>query len=228
MTTLGDAMCDFSAASLKATHSHLLGCNSQPCTRNTTGGNNLPEASTNSSLLVVLPVFSDTDLGAYGAALLASRAPQMLLNGKLDIAGFHGSWGQIHLLDLSSDPEPSARRMNVLFVGQGNRSDSNNKGFCGLVGSALDSGLRGHYDHIVIATSDFTGAPINGQLIGAVARCRLAVTIVEDQADLIVRRMTLIVHPEQLSPLCRGIEIAGPLCSNCDHPRAGTLKIPRV
>jgi len=231
MTTVGDALADFSGASLKTTHSHLLGAPGDAHS-----GDQLiqSESTAKTNILIVLPVFTDSGLGVYGKALLAARAPELLVAGQLNITDSTGAMGQIHLFDLSSSSSSSsssqisdAWRMNVLVIGQGKSDDVRDKGFCGFVGSALDSGLRGRYDHIVIAVADFTGGPVNGQMIGAVARCRLAFSIIEDHSELVVRRMTLIVHPDQLASLCRGIEIAGPLCSSCSHPSGGRLNLIR-
>jgi hypothetical protein len=118
--------------------------------------------------------------------------------------------------------------MDIVLIGQASRIDYDEKNLCGFVASAIDTGMGGHYDHVVLPVADLTGAPINGQSIGAIARCRLAVAVVEDHADQVVKHLTLVVHPDQVASLCRGIDIAGPLCFTCDHPCAGVLKtLPR-
>ncbi|MBS1994642.1 MAG: hypothetical protein JSS83_29220 [Cyanobacteria bacterium SZAS LIN-3] len=221
MTTLADACSDFSAAHLHESKAHLLGT---PAPAAETEPANVPFSS---STLVVLPAFEDTGLGTYGSQLAAARIPAVLKDGKLEIGAFHGQYGQTHLVVMASDDNPAGERMNVLFIGLGKRAECAEKSVCGLVGTALESAVSGLYEHVVIAMSDFTGATVNGRQIGAVSRCRLAQSIIEDQSDRVLQRMTLIVQAEQVPALCQGIDITGPLCSSCDHPHAGMMILPR-
>jgi hypothetical protein len=220
MTTLPQALSDFSTPALDQGKAHLLG--------------STPVETGTHSILVVLPVFSDTGLGSYGSALLAARAPELLKDGKLNIADFEGASAQTHLIDLPPSPsasngsdtsvnEPTA---HVLLVGLGSRSASETKGLCAVVGSALDGAVSGLHNHLVIAVSDYNSDPSSGQQIAALTRCRLAVALVEEKAALVLSRLTLVVESEQVPAICRGVEIAGPLCSSCSHPRTAIVNLP--
>ncbi|MFA7340087.1 MAG: hypothetical protein WC028_25130 [Candidatus Obscuribacterales bacterium] len=227
MTTLPQALSDFSTSALDHSKSHLLGSQSE--------SNNSSDAKP--SILVVLPVFSDTGLGTYGSALLAARAPEVLKDGKLTIPDFQGSSAQTHLIDLlgtpakeataASDDQTREPTVHVLLVGLGNRSSVETKVMCAVVGSALDGAVSGLHNHLVIAVSDFSSAPNSGQQIAALTRCRLTVALVEEQAALVLSRLTLIVESEQVPAICRGVAIAGPLCSSCSHPRTAIINLSR-
>src|SRR3990167_6681252 len=138
MTTLPQALSDFSTSSLSHSKSQLLG--------STTTKPVCSDAKP--SILVVLPVFSDTGLGTYGSALLAARAPEVLKDGQLSIADFQGASAQTHLIDLLAAPDKKATAasddhttettVHVLLVGLGNRSSVETKVMCAVVGSALD------------------------------------------------------------------------------------------
>ena len=221
MTTLPQALSDFSTSSLSHSKSQLLG--------STTTKPVCSDAKP--SILVVLPVFSDTGLGTYGSALLAARAPEVLKDGQLSIADFQGASAQTHLIDLLSTPsidnQTIETTVHVLLVGLGNRSAVETKVMCAVVGSALDGAVSGLHNHLVIAVSDFSSAPNSGQQIAALTRCRLTVALVEEQAALVLSRLTLIVESEQVPAICRGVDIAGPLCSSCSHPRTAMINLSR-
>lgn len=226
MTTLPQALSDFSTPALNQSKSHLLGSHSVT--------DNSSDAKP--SILVVLPVFADTGLGTYGSALLAARAPEVLKDGKLSIPDFQGASAQTHLIDLpaspsvdvqTSDNQTSEPSVHILLVGLGDRSAIETKGMCGLVGSALDGAVSGLHNHLVIAVSDFNSAPNSGQQIAALTRCRLTVALLEEQAALVLSHLTLIVESEQVPAICRGVDIAGPLCSSCSHPRTAVINLSR-
>lgn len=226
MTTLPQALSDFSTPALDQSKSHLLGSHSVT--------DNSSDAKP--SILVVLPVFADTGLGTYGSALLAARAQEVLKDGKLSIPDFQGASAQTHLIDLPASPsvdvqtgadQTSEPTVHVLLVGLGDRSTVETKGMCALVGTALDGAVIGLHNHLVIAVSDFNTAPTSGQQIAALTRCRLTVALVEEQAALVLSRLTLIVESDQVSSICRGIDIAGPLCGSCSHPRTAVINISR-
>ncbi len=232
MTTLPQALSDFSTPALDQSKSHLLGSHSVT--------DNSSDAKP--SILVVLPVFADTGLGTYGSALLAARAPEVLKDGKLSIPDFQGASAQTHLIDLPASPsvddqtndaKTSAAQdaieptLHILLVGLGDRTTIETKGMCGLVGSALDGAVSGLHNHLVIAASDFNSAPNIGQQIAALTRCRLTVALLEEQAALVLSHLTLIVESEQVPAICRGVDIAGPLCGSCSHPRTAIINISR-
>ncbi|MBU6451880.1 MAG: hypothetical protein KGS72_08900 [Cyanobacteria bacterium REEB67] len=212
LTTLTDACSDFSAAHLNQSKLHLLG----------------PQAPFSDSTLVVLPVFSDTGLGSYGAKLTADRLTALLKNHKLDIPSFQGEYGQTHLVVMAPDANPHGVRMNVLFIGIGPQYEGGYKSVCALVGTALESAVSGNYEHVVLALSDFDSTIVSGRQIGAFSRCRVAQAIVENQIDCVLKRITLIAQSEQITSLCQGIDISGPLCAACDHPFAGAIVLPRT
>jgi len=147
----------------------------------------------------------------------------VLLGRKLDLPHFQGGYGQVHLLDFSCENDSQSANLGVLLVGQGEKAGADKMHFCGLVGTGLDTCLTGKYSQIVIAIADFTDTAVDGRLIGAVARCRLATSIVEEKVALTLRRMTLISHDNQVAELCHGIAVSGPLCAGCSHPHAGWL-----
>jgi len=213
MTTLSAAFNGLSSSFFQTSHAHLLGA-----TNGSDSG-----VDSNGKILIVVPVFGDTGLGDYAMALLGARAPQLLQGRKLRLSHFQGSYGQVHLLDFSCENDSDSANLSILLVGQGEKAGSDNMHFCGLVGTGLDNCLTGHYRQLVIAIADFTNSAVDGRLIGAVARCRLATSIVEDKSEQTLRRMTLIAHDSQVEGLCHGISIAGPLCSSCSHPHAGWL-----
>jgi len=213
MTTLSDALNGLCSNFFQTRHSHLLGTETD-CSSVAAGSG---------KVLVVVPVFEDTGLGDYAMALLGARAPQLLQGRKPGLIHFQGSYGQVHLLDFSCENDSESANLSVLFVGQGEKAGADKMHFCGLVGTGLDNSLTGHYSQLVIDIADFTDGAVDGRLIGAVARCRLATSIVEEKAEQTLRRMTLIAHDNQVEGLCHGISIAGPLCSSCSHPHAGWL-----
>lgn len=232
MTTLPQALSDFSTPALDQSKSNLLGSHSESNSSN----------DAQPSILVVLPVFADTGLGTYGSALLAARAPEALKDGKLSIPDFQGASAQTHLIDLpasrSSADQPNDAKtsaaqdaieptVHILLVGLGDRSAIETKGMCGLVGSALDGAVSGLHNHLVIAVSDFNSAPGTGQQIAALTRCRLTVALLEEQAALVLSHLTLIVESEQVPAICRGVAIAGPLCGSCSHPRTAIINLSR-
>ena len=104
MIKLADATGDFSAASMDCQHRHLLGLENPPETLPSAEQGKPTPVSAKTNVLIALPVFTDCGLGSYGRALLANRAPQMLQGNKIDLPGFDGSYGQIHLIDLSCEP----------------------------------------------------------------------------------------------------------------------------
>lgn len=183
------------------------------------------------SLLVVLPVFQDSGLAPFGKALLTATQPERLVQTTsgltaLDEHGksFSGSYGCTMSLSL---PEQNGQRSTALLIGLGNRSDCSKKGLCALLGTSIDSALSGLYNHLVIALADFTETAVLGREIGSVSRCRLSLAIVEDNAQLVLTEMSLLVKQEQVAALCQGIDVAAPLCINCNHPRSGTIKLVR-
>lgn len=200
---------------------HLIGPDSTQQTPSHTQGGNLKQDKRDVGVLVALPVFQDSGLGAYGLGLLKARAPQRLKDGKLDTSF---AFGQTEFIEL---PAQGGRRINVLLVGLGALSDCDKKGLCGLVGTAVDSAVSGLYSHLVIALGDLTGARLYGQQLGAVTRCRLSITMVEDDSDAVLSEMTLVVRQEQVDALCQGIDIPAPICASCNHPRAGVIKLER-
>lgn len=183
------------------------------------------------SILVVLPVYADLGLAEFGKALLRSLLPNSLVEtaGGVTARGadglaFPGTFGSTMSVAL---PEQNGQRTTALLIGLGSHSDCGRKGLCGLLGTSLDSALSGLYSHLVIALSDFTDTAVHGREIGSVSRCRLSLAIVEDDAQLVLSEMSLLVKPNQVAALCEGIDVAGPLCSHCNHPRTGTIKLKR-
>lgn len=176
------------------------------------------EALTLGSTLVVLPVFSDTGLGSFGLALIQTQAPQLLDNGSLTIAPETGKTALVQLYS------PDAPLGNILLIGLGTESLCQRTGLCGLVGSAIDQAVAGGYTHLVVALADFSETHLDGRQIGAVARCRLSVAVVEDEVDRTLNEMTLVVKPQQVETICQGIEVPGMLCASCSHPQATTQR----
>ena len=165
--------------------------------------------------LVVLPVFSDCGAGEFGQALLAARAPQLFHDGKLNC---QSEFGQSTLVVTSDSGKPE----HILLIGLGSRANCSRSALCGLVGSAIDKAVFGGYNHLVVALADFSGASIDGRQLGAVARCRLSVAVVEEHIDRKLEELTLVVRTDQVEAICSGIEVPGLLCSSCSHPLAGT------
>ncbi|MBX9941005.1 MAG: hypothetical protein K2Y32_17215 [Candidatus Obscuribacterales bacterium] len=183
------------------------------------------------SLLVVLPVYADIGLADFGRALFRTFLPASLVDtaSGVTVRGadglvFPGTFGSTMSIAL---PEQNGQRTTALLIGLGSRSDCERKGLCGLVGTSLDSALSGLYSHLVIDLADFTDTAVHGREIGSVSRCRLSLAILEDDAQLVLSEMSLLVKPNQVSALCEGIDVAGPLCSHCNHPRTGTIKLKR-
>ncbi len=225
-----DAMKSIKAIAASVGETHLLG--PQPDSQKApvvTGS--MAKVKRDESVLLVLPSFQDTGLGVYGRGVLTALSPANLsevkdgvVKPKFDDQVFDGAFASTHALTLAPI---DGQRLSVLVIGLGKRDDCSKKGLCGLIGTAVDSAVSGLYSLLVVAISDFTGAPIYGQQLGAVSRCRLSIAVVEDAADLVLSEMTLVVNVDQVAGLCQGIDIAGPLCSHCNHPRAGTIKLGR-
>lgn len=218
-TFTGNADAHLTAVADSKIQQHLIGPDAPAHTPSHIQGGTIKQDKRDVGILVALPAFSDTGLGEFGLSLFTARAPRRLKDGKLDT---HFDFGQTEFVEL---PAVDGRRVNVLLVGLGELSECNKKGLCGLVGTAVDSAVSGLYSHLVIAASDLTGAHLYGQQLGAVARCRLSITVVEDDTDTVLSEMTIVVKEEQVAALCEGIDIPAPICASCNHPRAGIIKL---
>ena len=208
-----ESLCGLAAASAQT---HLLG-------NQTTNTN----AHTDESVLVVLPVFTNTGLGAFGRSICQAFLPpcypsEPVATLPVDGRDFIAHPGQVQFVQL---PVPNARRVNVLLVGMGTNIETFRKNICGLIGTAIDSAVSGQYAQLVVALSDLTGAQLPGQQIAATVRCRLSTAIVEDKVDKVLRQLTLVANSDQVDGICHGIDIQGPLCSNCTHPRAASVRL---
>lgn len=208
-----ESLCSLAAASAQT---HLLGNH----TTNT-------DAHNEESVLVVLPVFTNTGLGAFGRSLCQAFLPQCyrpepVATLHVDGGDFIAHPGQVQFVQL---PVPNARRVNLLLVGMGSNIETFRKNICGLIGTAIDSAVSGQYAQLVVALSDLTGAQLAGQQIAATVRCRLSTAIVEDNVDKVLRQLTLVANSDQVDDICHGIDIQGPLCSNCTHPRAASVRL---
>lgn len=182
---------------------------------------------TDESLLVVLPVFTNTGLGSFGRSIVQAFLPQYyrpepVATLHVDGGDFIAHPGQVQFVQL---PVQNARRVNILLVGMGSNIDTFRKNICGLIGTAIDSAVSGQYAQLVVALSDLTGTQMMGQQIAATVRCRLSTAIVEDHVDKVLRQLTLVAHSDQVDGICHGIDIQGPLCSNCTHPRAASVHL---
>ncbi len=209
-----ESLCSLAGAS---TQTHLLGNQ----TTNT-------DAHTDESVLVVLPVFTNTGLGAFGRSICQAFLPQSyraepVATVHVDGADFIAHPGQVQFVQL---PVQNNRRVNILLVGMGTNVETFRKNICGLIGTAIDSAVSGQYAQLVVALSDLTGAQLAGQQIAATARCRLSMAIVEDHVDKVLRQLTLVANSDQTDAICHGIDVQGPLCSNCTHPRAASVRLP--
>lgn len=226
-----DALTSIKAIAASCGQTHLLGPEPDSKRAPVVIEASMAKVKRDESVLLVLPSFQDTGLGVYGRDVLGALSPANLSE---EVAGvvkprfgdqiFDGEFASTQVLNLAP---LDGQRLSVLVIGLGKRDDCTKKGLCGLIGTAVDSAVSGLYSHLVVAISDFTGAPIYGQQLGAVSRCRLSIAVVEDAADLVLSEMTLVVNVDQVAGLCQGIDIAGPLCSHCNHPRAGTIKLAR-
>lgn len=208
-----ESLCSLAAASAQT---HLLGNH----TTNT-------DAQTDESVLVVLPVFTNTGLGEFGRSICQSFLPhcyrsEPVATVHVDGGDFIAHPGQVQFVQL---PVPNARRVNLLLVGMGSNIETFRKNVCGLIGTAIDSAVSGQYAQLVVALSDLTGAQLAGQQIAATVRCRLSTAIVEDNVDKVLRQLTLVANSDQVDGICHGIDIQGPLCSNCTHPRAASVRL---
>lgn len=208
-----ESLCSLASA---AAQTHLLG-------NQTSGSSDQAEQS----VLVVLPVFTNTGLGAFGRSLCQAFLPQCyrpepVATLHIDGCDFIAHPGQVQFVQL---PVPNARRVHLLLVGMGTNIETFRKNICGLIGTAIDSAVSGQYSQLVVALSDLTGAQLIGQQIAATVRCRLSTAIVEDHVDKVLAQLTLVANCDQVDGICHGIDIQGPLCSNCTHPRAASVRL---
>lgn len=173
--------------------------------------------------VVVVPCFSDAPLGAYGLSLLTAFAPELLKDGALNVENFHGHIGEtkrVECVDKICCQSHNRHRVTALLVGLGEKAICTREALCGMVGSGIDLSIKGSFGRLVVPLVDMAPATsLTGQELAAVSRCRLAVATVEEHAERTLSKMTLMAAPEQMDALCWGIEIPGPFCRFCNHPR---------